>query len=80
MKAIILSGGRGNRLRPITDYAPKPLIPINNKPIIEWQIKYLKNFGINDIIIGSTCGAVEKAPLTLSIYPGLNGWRCASTG
>ena len=51
MKAIILSGGRGNRLRPITDYAPKPLIPISNKPIIEWQIKYLKNFGINDIII-----------------------------
>jgi len=51
MKAIILSGGRGNRLKPITDYAPKPLIPINNKPIIEWQIKYLKNFGINDIII-----------------------------
>jgi len=53
MKAIILSGGRGNRLRPITDYAPKPLIPINNKPIIEWQIKYLKNFGINDIIISA---------------------------
>ena len=53
MKAIILSGGRGNRLRPITDYAPKPLIPINNKPIIEWQIKYLKNFGINDIIIST---------------------------
>ena len=42
MKAIILAGGRGKRLRPITDYVPKPLVPINNMPIIEWQIKYLK--------------------------------------
>jgi NDP-sugar pyrophosphorylase family protein len=51
VKAIILAGGRGKRLRPITDYVPKPLVPLNNIPIIEWQIKYLKNFGINEIII-----------------------------
>ena len=53
MKAIILSGGRGKRLKPITDYVPKPLIPINNVPIIEWQIRYLKNFGIKDVIIST---------------------------
>ena len=51
MKAIILAGGRGKRLRPITDYVPKPLVPIKNIPIIEWQIKYLKKFGITDVII-----------------------------
>ncbi|MFB5605587.1 MAG: NDP-sugar synthase [Nitrosarchaeum sp.] len=51
MKAIILAGGRGKRLRPITDYVPKPMVPLNNIPIIEWQIKYLKKYGINDIII-----------------------------
>ncbi len=51
MKAIILSGGKGERLKPITDYIPKPLIPINNVPILEWQIRYLKKFGINDIIL-----------------------------
>jgi len=51
MKAIILAGGRGKRLRPVTDYVPKPLVPINNVPIIEWQIKYLKKFGINEVII-----------------------------
>ena len=51
MKAIILAGGRGKRLSPITDYVPKPLIPIKNIPIIEWQIKYLKKHGINEIII-----------------------------
>ena len=51
MKAIILAGGRGKRLRPITDYVPKPLIPIKNTPIIEWQLKYLKKFGVTEAII-----------------------------
>jgi len=53
LKAIILAGGKGKRLRPITDYVPKPLIPIKNIPIIEWQIKYLKKFGITEVIICS---------------------------
>ena len=53
MKAIILAGGRGKRLRPITDKIPKPLIPINNKPLIERSIKYLKKYGITEIIISS---------------------------
>ena len=53
MKAIILAGGRGERLRPITDKIPKPLIPINNVPLIERSIKYLKKYGINEIIISS---------------------------
>ena len=51
MKAIILAGGRGERLRPITDKIPKPLIPINNVPLIERTIKYLKKYGISEIII-----------------------------
>jgi len=51
LKVIILAGGRGNRLRPITDYIPKPLVPIKNIPIIEWQIKYLKKYGVNEVII-----------------------------
>ena len=51
MKAIILAGGMGKRLRPVTDYIPKSLIPLNNVPIIEWQIKYLKKFKIDEIII-----------------------------
>ena len=41
----------GKRLRPITDYIPKPLIPIKNIPIIEWQIRYLKKFGVKDVVI-----------------------------
>jgi len=51
MQAIILAGGRGKRLKPVTDYIPKPLIPLDNIPIIEWQIRYLKKFAIKTIII-----------------------------
>ncbi len=53
MKAIILAGGRGKRLKPVTDFVPKPLVPIKNIPIIEWQIKYLKKFGVSEVIICS---------------------------
>ena len=53
MQAVILAGGRGTRLRPITDLVPKPLVPINNRPIIEWQLAYLKGAGIADVIISS---------------------------
>lgn len=53
MQAIILAGGLGKRLRPLTDYLPKPLVPINNIPIIEWQIKYLNKYGISDITVCS---------------------------
>jgi len=53
MKAIILAGGRGKRLRPITDKIPKPLIPINNRPLIERTIRYLKKYGITQIIISA---------------------------
>jgi NDP-sugar pyrophosphorylase family protein len=51
LQAIILAGGLGSRLKPITDYVPKPLIPVSNIPLIEWQIKQLKKFGINDFTI-----------------------------
>jgi len=53
LKAIILAGGRGKRLKPVTDYVPKPLVPIKNIPIVEWQIKYLKKFGVSEVIICS---------------------------
>ena len=51
MKAVILSGGIGKRLRPLTDYVPKSLVPVDNVAIIDWQIRYLKKFGIKDLVI-----------------------------
>jgi len=51
MIVIILSGGMGKRLKPITDFVPKSLVPLNNIPIIEWQIQYFKKFGVKEFVI-----------------------------
>jgi mannose-1-phosphate guanylyltransferase len=51
MKAVILAGGLGKRLRPLTDERPKPMIEVLNQPIIEWQIKWFKKFRIDEIVI-----------------------------
>lgn len=51
MITVILAGGLGKRLRPLTTDRPKPMIEIKDTPIIEWQVNWLKKFGITDIII-----------------------------
>ena len=51
MKSVILAGGSGTRLRPLTFTRPKPMLPLVNKPIIHHIVNYLKNSGINDIAI-----------------------------
>ena len=51
MKAVILCGGRGNRLRPLTDEKPKPMVEVNGKPILEHQIEFLKKHGISEIYL-----------------------------
>lgn len=48
---MILCGGRGKRLRPITYTIPKPLIKINEKTILEYQIELLKRYNISDIVL-----------------------------
>ncbi|MCD6369415.1 MAG: nucleotidyltransferase family protein [Thermoproteales archaeon] len=54
MKALILAGGLGKRLRPYTENTPKPLVIVATKPIIVWQIEWLKNYGITDFVVA--CG------------------------
>ena len=51
MRAMILAAGRGERMRPLTDTLPKPLLKVHGKSIIEWQIERLKHAGVRDIII-----------------------------
>ena len=51
MKGVILAGGYGKRLRPLTDSVPKPLLKVSERPIIEWQIEWLKHYGIDEIVV-----------------------------
>lgn len=59
MKAIIVAGGKGERLRPLTDIIPKPMIDVAGKPILEYIINLFKKNGITDLII-SICYLPEK--------------------
>ena len=49
--ALILAGGKGTRLRPLTVYTPKPIVPICNRPFLLYQIDTLKRAGITDITL-----------------------------
>jgi MurNAc alpha-1-phosphate uridylyltransferase len=51
MRALILAAGRGERMRPLTDHTPKPLLQAGGKPLIVWHIQRLVATGITDIII-----------------------------
>lgn len=51
LSAILMAGGRGERLRPLTDSTPKPLLPIAGKAIIDYNIEALATYGITDITV-----------------------------
>jgi MurNAc alpha-1-phosphate uridylyltransferase len=51
LKAMILAAGRGERMRPLTDFTPKPLLKVGGKALIVWQIERLASAGITDLVI-----------------------------
>jgi len=64
MKAMILAAGRGERMRPLTDTCPKPLLKVRGRPLIVWHILNLVRAGITDIVINHAhLGAMLEAEL-----------------
>ncbi len=51
MKAMILAAGRGERMRPLTDHTPKPLLPVGGKPLIVWHLERLVKAGFKEVVI-----------------------------
>ena len=58
MQALILAGGEGTRLRPLTSTVPKPVVPLANRPFISFMIEWLRRHGVEDVIL--SCGFMAK--------------------
>ncbi|WP_235608633.1 sugar phosphate nucleotidyltransferase, partial [Frankia casuarinae] len=63
MKALVLAGGSGTRLRPITHTSAKQLVPVANKPVLFYGLEAIRDAGITDvgIIVGETAGEIQAA-------------------
>ena len=64
MKAIILAAGRGERMRPLTDHTPKPLLKVHGKALIEWHLEALARGGVHEVVI-NTAWLEERIQQTL---------------
>ena len=64
MKALILAAGRGERMRPLTDRTPKPLLTVAGKPLIAWHLEKLAAIGVSDVVI-NTSWLAEQFPAAL---------------
>jgi len=51
MKTMILAAGRGERMRPLTDHTPKPLLAVGGKPLIAWHLERLATAGLREVVI-----------------------------
>ncbi|MGD1119247.1 MAG: NDP-sugar synthase [Dehalococcoidales bacterium] len=70
LKAVLLVGGFGTRLRPLTDNKPKPIVPVVNRPFLEHSLAHLKQFGVDEVIL-----AMSYLPEVISEYF-KDGERC----
>ncbi|HVQ40011.1 MAG TPA: nucleotidyltransferase family protein, partial [Pyrinomonadaceae bacterium] len=59
MKAIILAAGKGTRLRPLTYSVPKPMIPVLDKPVMEFLVELLALHGVNQIVVNTSYRAPD---------------------
>ena len=87
MKAMLLAAGRGERMRPLTDATPKPLLKVAGRPLIEWHLERLAAAGIREVVINlSWLGEQIPAALGqgerwgLSIVYSREPWPALETG
>lgn len=54
MKALVFAAGLGERMRPLTDTTPKPLLPAGGKPLIAWHLEKLAAIGVRDVVVNTS--------------------------
>lgn len=87
MKAMLLAAGRGERMRPLTDATPKPLLPVAGRPLIAWHLSRLAAGGIGEVVInlswlGEQIAAAlgDGAAFGLRIHYSREPWPALETG
>lgn len=72
-QAVILAGGKGTRLLPLTLHVPKPMVTVANKPFLYWQLTYLQKQGVRDVLLlVSHLADVIRSHFSNHPIPGLN--------
>ncbi len=87
MKAMILAAGRGERMRPLTDVCPKPLLKVRNKALIDYHLEKLATAGIKEVIINTawlaeqiTAHVGDGSHWGLQVQYSHEGWPALETG
>ena len=52
-QALLLAAGRGERMRPLTDHVPKPLLEVQGKPLVQWHLEALQRAGVQNVVINT---------------------------
>jgi len=62
MKALVFGAGKGERMRPLTDTTPKPLLEVRGKPLIAWHLEKLAAIGVREVVVNTSWLADRFAP------------------
>ena len=62
MKALIFAAGKGERMRPLTEHTPKPLLPVRGKPLIVWHLEKLAALGVDEVVVNTSWLAERFEP------------------
>ena len=76
MQALILAGGEGTRLRPLTSSIPKPVVPLAGRPFISYMIEWLRRHGVDEVIL--SCGFMADGVRAV-LGDGDSAGRCGCT-
>ena len=73
--ALVLAAGRGERMRPLTDSTPKPLLQVQGRPLLQWHLQALANAGVSRVVI-NTAWLGEQIPAYFSDENGVKSLWC----
>ena len=77
MQAVILVGGEGTRLRPLTSTVPKPVVPLVDRPFIAYMLEWVARHGVDDVVM--SCGFLATAVMAAGLsYEGVGRGTVAS--